>query len=95
MIDSGIFVIKRLIFISMESTEVREQLRAYISQASEEKVQAIFTLVKDDILPVEISDEHWALIQEARSRHYNGETTASSWEDVYGRLKARLRNGNA
>lgn len=68
----------------MSLTEIREQLHKYIDQADDKKIQAIYTMVEDDIHHTDVwNDESFVYELEKRVAEIeSGEVKGHTWEEV-------------
>jgi putative addiction module component (TIGR02574 family) len=70
------------------TTQLREELHQYISQADDRFVQLIYAMVQADKKEQELlSQEEKEELERRVERHKNGQSKSYSWEEV----KARLR----
>ncbi len=67
----------------------REELLAYIADADESKVDALYTLLETDIESrhYELTPAQLAIVEERRSDYLAGRTTGSSWEEAHDRIR--------
>lgn len=66
----------------METSAIRNKLHEYIDTADERKLQAIYTILEDEIEDSHIfSEEEIALFHERRNKHLSGESKSYTVEE--------------
>jgi threonyl-tRNA synthetase len=78
----------------MTTQAIRERLHEYIRFADDKKLEAIYTMVEDDIVEELDLWENEGFLQEMKSRvdaFETGKTQTISWQDV----KAKARSAKA
>ncbi len=73
----------------MSTVALREQLQAYIATADDQKIEALHTVLAQEMLsqPYVCDDEEWALIEQARKSMREGKGSSRPWEDVLNDLQ--------
>ena len=74
----------------MQGTTHRTALMDYIATADERKVEAMYTLVEQEIDHMDnqqLSDEQWIELEKRVAADKAGEMTYSPWNEVMARLK--------
>lgn len=67
----------------MNTSTLREQLHQYIDDADDEKIAAIFTILRSDISNTTVyTDEQLKTFYERREKHLSGNTTTYSAEEA-------------
>ncbi|RYU90197.1 hypothetical protein EWM62_11705 [Mucilaginibacter terrigena] len=75
----------------MTTQAIRERLHEYIRFADDKKLEAIYTMVEDDIVKELDLWENKEFLQEMKSRvddFERGKTQAISWEEVKSKAKS-------
>lgn len=75
----------------MTTQAIRERLHEYIRFADDKKLEAIYTMVEDDIVEELDLWENKDFLQEMKSRvddFESGKTQAISWEEVKAKAKS-------
>jgi hypothetical protein len=75
----------------MTTQAIRERLHEYIRFADDKKLEAIYTMVEDDIVEELDLWENKDFLQEMKSRvddFESGKTEAISWEEVKSKAKS-------
>ena len=66
----------------METSAIRNKLHEYIDTADERKLQAIYTILEDEIEDAYIfNEEEIALFNERRNKHLSGESKSYTIEE--------------
>jgi hypothetical protein len=74
----------------MTSTAIRQRLITYLSDAEDNKIRAIYTLLEreiEDEQSFNLSDEHLEILDRERALHINGDTTSYSKQDSFDIIK--------
>ena len=75
----------------MTTQAIRERLHEYIRFADDKKLEAIYTMVEDDIAEELDLWENEAFLQEIKSRvddFESGKTQVISWQDIKAKAKS-------
>jgi hypothetical protein len=68
----------------MTSTAIRQRLITYLSDAEDDKIKAIYTLLEreiEDEQSFSLSEEHLEILDRERELHLKGETKSYSKQD--------------
>jgi len=74
----------------MTSTAIRQRLITYLSDAEDNKIRAIYTLLEREIEEEQsfnLSEEHLDILDRERELHLNGETKSYSKQDSFEIIK--------
>lgn len=71
----------------MEVETLRNRLHDYINNAQENKLQAIYTLVQEDIEHYDFSEEDIKVLNERRERHIKGESKSYTVAESIAKIK--------
>jgi hypothetical protein len=78
----------------MTSTAIRQRLITYLSDAEDNKIRAIYTLLEREIEEEQsfnLSEEHLDILDRERELHLNGETKSYSKQDSFEIIKGFKR----
>ena len=76
----------------MEKEILRSKLHGYIDTAEEDKLQAIYTLLEDDIEPYNFTKEEIAIFYERREKHIKGASKSYTTEESITQIRKSLYN---
>ncbi|GGH12673.1 hypothetical protein [Pedobacter zeae] len=74
----------------MTSTAIRQRLITYLSDAEDNKIRAIYTLLEKEIegeQSFSLTEEHLEILDRERELHLNGQTKSYSKEDSFDIIK--------
>lgn len=74
----------------MTSTAIRQRLITYLSDAEDNKIKAIYTLLEKEIedeRSFTLSKEHLEILDRERELHINGKTKSYSKQDSFDIIK--------
>lgn len=75
----------------------REELLAYIAEADDRKVDALYTLLEAEIEDTHssytLTEEQLAIVEERRNDYMTGKASGSSWEEAHARIRNNRKNG--
>jgi len=66
----------------------REDLMIYLADADDKKVNALYTLLEEDIKETSflLTDEYLSILEQRRSAHLSGESTPVQWKEAHARI---------
>jgi len=76
----------------MTSTAIRQRLITYLSDAEDNKIKALYTLLENDIVAessFSISEEHLDILDRERELHLKGLTKSYSKEDSFEMIRSQ------
>ncbi|WP_343522704.1 hypothetical protein [Pedobacter sp.] len=74
----------------MTSTAIRQRLITYLSDAEDNKIRAIYTLLEKEIegeQSFSLTEEHLEILDRERELHLSGQTKSYSKEDSFDIIK--------
>jgi len=73
----------------MTHIERRQQLMAYITGAPDTKVDALYTLLEDEITDktFELTEQHIQILEEREAEYVSEKTRPTTWEEVHDRIR--------
>jgi len=76
----------------MATTARRQQLMIYLADATDKKVNALYTLLEEEMKETDfsLSDEHLKILEKRHTDYLNAKSKPSPWEEVH----KRIRNKN-
>lgn len=76
----------------MKTSELRERLIKYLSKAEDRKVEALYTLLEEDIdadAEFSLTEEHIKIIEDERRKYLNGEGKSYTWPEAKELIKGK------
>ncbi len=76
----------------MSTIALREQLHSYIATADDGKIEALHTVLQQEMMSqsYDCSPEEWALIERARQSMREGKGSSRPWVDVLADLQQQI-----
>jgi carbonic anhydrase len=73
----------------MTHIERRQHLMAYITGAPDKKVDALYTLLEEEITQktFTLTEQHLHILEEREAEYVSGKTRPASWEEVHDRIR--------
>jgi hypothetical protein len=77
------------ITLVMTNTERRQQLMSYITGAPDTKVDALYTLLEEEITDktFTLTEKHIQILEEREAEYVSGKTSPAPWEEVHDRIR--------
>lgn len=73
----------------MSTAATRKQLMIHLAEAEDEKIKALYTILKEDIdkQSIFLTDEHLSILKERRDANISGKSIGSNWKEVHERIR--------
>lgn len=81
--------------MTMTAKSKRKHLIIYLVNADDKKINALHTLLKEDVNETSftLNKEHMNIIEQRRTDYLSGKSKGSSWEEVHARVRSKGYNG--
>ena len=75
----------------MTTTAIRKRLIAFLADADDKKVKAIYTLLENEMDKASfmLTDMHKKILDEAREEHLAGQSESYSWDEAKKIVRAK------
>ncbi len=72
----------------------REELMIYLTDATDKKVNALYTLLEEDIKEhsFTLTSEHIDILEKRRADFLAGKTKPQPWQEVHARIRNKRKN---
>jgi putative addiction module component (TIGR02574 family) len=72
----------------------RENLMIYLAEATDKKVNALYTLLEEEIKDTSftLTDEHLNILEQRRADYLGGKSTVVPWEEVHEKIRNKRKN---
>jgi hypothetical protein len=75
----------------MQTAARRQQLMRYLADAPDKKVNALYTLLEDELKAptFALTDEHLDILEQREAEYLNAKAVTTPWEEVHQRIRAK------